>query len=67
MGALGVAILAKKEKEREFDFNIIDKEFTTTAVNCGKCPNNCEIICIKENGKLIDSYGNRCERGVISK
>ncbi len=67
MGALGVAILAKNEEEVNFDFNIIEKDFTTTAVNCGRCPNNCEIICVKENGRLIDSYGNRCERGVISK
>ena len=67
MGALGVAILAKDEKKCEFDFDVAEKEFTTTAVNCGKCPNNCEIICVKENGRLIDSYGNRCERGVISK
>lgn len=67
MGALGVAILAKDEKKCEFDFDVAEKEFTTTAVNCGKCPNNCEIICIKENNKLIDSYGNRCERGAIAK
>ena len=67
MGALGVAILAKDEEKCEFDFNVAEKEFTTTAVNCGKCPNKCEIICIKENNKLIDSYGNRCERGAIAK
>ena len=59
MGALGVAILAKNEEKCEFNFDITEKEFTTTAVNCGRCPNNCEIICVKENGKLIDSYGNR--------
>lgn len=67
IGALGVAILSKNEEEVNFDFNIIEKDFTTTAVNCGRCPNNCEIICVKENGRLIDSYGNRCERGILSK
>ena len=66
MGALGVAILSKKEEEIEFDFNITDNDFKTTSLYCGKCPNNCEIMCIKKNNKIIDSWGNRCERGKIS-
>lgn len=63
MGALGVAILAKKEKEIDFSFNIIDKEFKTTSLNCSSCPNNCEIICVEEEGNLLDSWGNRCDNG----
>lgn len=31
--------------------------------NCGGCSNNCEIICVYRDGQLIDSWGNRCERG----
>lgn len=65
MGALGVAILSKKEKEIIFSFDITDKDFQTTSINCSHCPNNCEIICIKENNKLLDSWGNRCDRGKI--
>lgn len=65
MGALGVAILSKKEKEINFSFDITDKIFQTTSINCSNCPNNCEIICIKENNKLIDSWGNRCDKGKI--
>lgn len=66
MGALGVAILAKQEKEEHiFDFNIIDLEFETKAIECQKCPNHCEIITIKKDNKIIDSWGNRCERGTI--
>ena len=65
MGALGVAILSKKEDEIEFDFNITDNTFKTTSAYCGKCPNNCEIMCIKKNNKIIDSWGNRCEKGKI--
>lgn len=65
MGALGVAILSKKEKEINFSFNIIDNIFKTESHNCQGCPNNCEIISVKRNNSLIDSWGNRCERGKI--
>jgi len=68
MGALGVAILAKNKKEEKiFDFNITELNFKTGGVECGKCPNHCEIICVKQDGKLIDSWGNRCEKGALTK
>ena len=63
MGALGVAILSKKEPEINFSFDIIEEEFETSSINCSGCPNNCEIICIKKDDKLLDSWGNRCEKG----
>jgi len=65
MGALGVAILSKKEKEEEFDFNILDLNFETKGYECKRCPNNCEIIAIKKNKKIIDAWGNRCEKGAL--
>lgn len=65
MGALGVAILAKKEKEIKFSFDIVNNNFETTSLNCHRCPNNCEIFCIKERNKLIDSWGNRCDKGKL--
>lgn len=66
MGALGVAILSKQEIEIEFSFNIIENNFETTSINCSHCPNNCEVICVKKDNNLIDSWGNRCERGKIT-
>lgn len=64
MGALGVAILAKNSNERiDFDFNIEMMDFETKGVTCNKCPNHCEIITVRKNNKLIDSWGNRCENG----
>ncbi len=64
MGALGAAILAKKsDKRKEFDFSVEDMEFRTREVLCGRCTNNCEIICVYRNGMMIDFWGNRCERG----
>lgn len=65
MGALGVAILSKKEKEINFSFDIIEDKFETTSINCQICPNNCEIICVRKNNNLIDSWGNRCDKGKI--
>ena len=38
-------------------------EFVTRERNCGGCSNNCEVICVYRNGRLIDFWGNRCERG----
>ncbi len=65
MGALGIAILSKKEKkEIDFDFNIINVNFETKGNECQKCPNHCEIITIKKDNKIIDFWGNRCERGI---
>lgn len=63
MGALGVAILASGEREQDFSFDIIDKNFKTTSINCAGCPNNCEIICVQKEGRLLDAWGNRCENG----
>ena len=65
MGALGVAILSKKEKEIDFSFYITNFTFKTKSTYCGKCPNNCEIVYVKKNDEIIDSWGNRCEAGNI--
>lgn len=66
MGAVGSAILAKRSVKREtFDFNIENMEFVTREAGCGRCSNNCEIICVYRDGQLIDSWGNRCDRGAV--
>jgi len=68
MGALGVALIARESgTERDFDFSIANMSFVTKGVECGRCANNCEIICVYKEGVLIDSWGNRCEKGVIRK
>ncbi len=64
MGALGVAILARKTKiEKEFSFDIENINFETIGTYCHGCSNNCEIINVIQNGELLDSWGNRCEVG----
>lgn len=65
-GALGAAILAfRSGKEKPFDFSVSKTDFTTRGVTCGRCANNCEIICVYENNVLIDAWGNKCEKGAI--
>ena len=41
--------------------------FETRGVECKKCANNCEIICIYKNDDLIDAWGNKCDNGAIIK
>lgn len=66
MGALGVAILAQRSGRVEsFDFDIEAVSFETKGRYCHGCSNQCEIVCVYRDHKLIDSWGNRCERGQI--
>lgn len=62
MGALGIAILAKKYgKKQEFNFDIVDQDFITKAKMCNGCSNNCEVIYVYRDNEVIDKWGNRCE------
>ncbi len=66
MGALGIAILSKNaSKKTSFDFSITEDKFETKGIECNRCSNHCEIICVSKNKKLIDSWGNRCSNGEL--
>ena len=68
MGALGVAILSSRSPIlKKFSFSVTDENFETKGIECNRCPNHCEIICVRRNKELIDSWGNRCENGIIRK
>ena len=55
MGALGVAIMARKSKlENDFDFDIENVSYETRGLECHRCSNNCEIICVCRDNKIID-------------
>ncbi len=69
MGALGMAILVRDyyiEHPTETLFRglqVAEIEFTTSAFNCGDCPNNCEIVQVKMpefGNKIIARWGSRC-------
>ena len=67
MGALGAAILARRGSARKkFDFSVEHMDFRTREAGCGKCSNQCEIICVYRGDELIDAWGNRCDRGARS-
>lgn len=65
MGALGVAILSKKQKEVNFSFDIDNIVYETKGIECKGCSNNCEIIEVIKNKQIIDSWGNRCPKGEL--
>lgn len=61
MGALGVALLAKNGgAQNAFDFSLLGQTFETKGSECDKCSNNCELINIYRDSKLIDIWGSRC-------
>ena len=77
MGAFGVALLAADAGPIEgaesgpfadgsFDFEaMLDFDFKTREIECQKCANHCEVICVYRDKDIIDSWGNRCEKGAV--
>ena len=66
MGAIGVALLAARSNKRtNFSFHFDINEFETKGIECHRCPNHCEIISVRHGKKIIDSWGNRCEKGEL--
>lgn len=71
MGAIGSAILAKEhynengEQETNFrGFDVADIKFKTSTFNCGRCPNNCEVVQVKmlDGDEIVARWGDRCGR-----
>lgn len=68
MGAFGVALLSMANPlDEPFHFSITEEDFETKGIECHRCPNHCEIITVRKNKQFIDSWGNRCENGVVQK
>lgn len=59
MGAIGIAVMSKKEP-RNYDLNIQDIKFETKAIECNGCSNNCEILRIYKNNEQVDAWGSMC-------
>lgn len=65
MGAIGIAILAMKNKtDKVYNLDINNISFNTKPFECQGCSNNCEILKIYKNDELIDAWGNRCNKTV---
>ena len=66
MGAFGIAVLAKESQdERAFSFDVADMEFKTREVTCENVRTTVRSSAVYREGKLIDSWGNRCDNGAI--
>ena len=74
MGAYGVALLAADAAAEDgamaanaepFSFDVASFEFKTREIECAKCANHCEVICVYQDGEIIDSWGNRCDKGAV--
>jgi len=61
MGAIGIAVLARKNKTgKTYSLDLKKIKFETKAKECKGCSNNCEILKVYKNNSLIDSYGSKC-------
>ena len=61
MGAIGIAILARKNKSgHTYSLELEDTEFHTKGFECNRCANNCELLKIYRNNKIVDSWGSKC-------
>ena len=65
-GALGVALLAQKErhweKSRFKGFDLTRVHYSISTFECRACPNRCEIHKVSVEGHSPHYYGGRCER-----
>lgn len=61
MGAIGIAILARRKKtEKIYSLEMNNIDFKTSGIECNKCPNNCELLKIYKNNQLIETIGSMC-------
>ena len=67
MGALGIAILAKEHvssgKRTCFrGFGASELQFMTRSFECNGCPNQCEIVEIRQDKLILARWGDRCHK-----
>jgi len=63
MGAFGAALLIKEnpsQKTKFRGFEISDKDIKCTSFQCRGCPNRCEVIEARIEGKVVARWGDRC-------
>lgn len=61
MGAIGIAVLAKRHKTgNTYSLEMSNLKFETKAFECHRCSNSCELLKIYRNNELVDSWGSKC-------
>jgi len=63
IGAFGVALLVKQnppQKTKFLGFEISEKDIKCTSFQCKSCPNHCEVIEARINGRVVARWNDRC-------
>ncbi len=66
MGAIGAALLAKEEVTTKRlntnfkGFQIAHEKITTRSIDCEACANQCEVVELRQEGRLIACLGDKC-------
>ncbi len=63
MGAIGAALIAKKEntdKSKFKGYDIKDIEYKASSFECKDCSNNCEVMELIEDGKVVARWDSKC-------
>jgi len=65
IGAVGAALLAREKTMPQISsnfkgFHITQMDFCSSGFECDGCPNLCEVVEIREEGRIIARWGDRC-------
>lgn len=65
MGAVGAALLAREKARQGLPsrfkgFDVAGIDFRAGSFECEGCPNMCEVVEIKEEGRIVARWGDRC-------
>ncbi len=63
IGAFGVALLVKEANPQQtkfLGFEISEKDIRCVSFQCRGCANQCEVIEMKMDGKIVSRWGDRC-------
>ena len=65
LGAVGAALLAREKTARGLPsafkgFHVARLDFSSGGFTCDGCPNACEVAEIREEGRIIARWGDRC-------
>ncbi|GFN34218.1 acyl-CoA dehydratase activase [Tepidimicrobium xylanilyticum] len=65
MGAIGASILAKEEVKKKGKTNfkgisLYKIDYQVNGFECDGCSNVCEVVEIKEEGRILARYGDKC-------
>ncbi|MCR4400661.1 MAG: acyl-CoA dehydratase activase [Syntrophomonadaceae bacterium] len=65
MGAIGAALLARDLRRPGAPtafkgWRVKDLEFKTTSFECQGCPNLCEVVQFRQEGRVLARWGSRC-------